>query len=686
MNDEDEGRAPGRGAGAEAAALDPSAVLGAVPAPILVFDEAGAVRSSNRAAEALTGQSAAALAAAGLSGLFEPGDARMEALLGACARDGGFEGELEVLGAADERVPVEVVATAVGAGSGARGFVAVLHDLRPRREAERRLRDRARHQAFVAGLAERALAGASLDASLAEAAEGLARALEVSGVVVWECAEHGHAVVARAVWGLDSPGASELFAAESGSFPAFVLARERPVVVPDFRAETRFVRDGFHSRPAVVSGAGAVVSGPRSPFGVLAVYAQGHRGFTVQDVQLLQSTAGLLGTLFERAASERERAELQAHIRRTERLELVGRMASGFAHDFNNLMAVVLSTTGAVLAELSPTDPHREDISEIEAAARRAAALTGDLLLLGRGDGGNPRWVRIDEVVHGVGRILERAVGARATLTLDVAPVAWLVRADPGRVEQVLMNLVVNARDAAPAQGGTITVSVRARRQEATGAPEVVIAVADNGRGIPDAARPHLFEPFFTTKPAGQGTGLGLATVMAIATGAGGRVLALDRDGGGTVMEVALPAAEAAPGGADTDATAPLGPVLGSGASVLLVDDDPAVRRAVRRLVEQRGYAVVEASDGVEALERLAAPGASFALILSDVSMPNMGGHELAAQVRRRGIQTPIALMSGFETADAGSLDCAVLRKPLSDDSLGAVLCERPDASSGALT
>ncbi|MEZ4266001.1 MAG: ATP-binding protein [Myxococcota bacterium] len=655
--------------------LAAAAMVDRLPVAVVAFDATGAIRFANPAAEQLTGRDRVALADQGLAGLFGARDARLEALLAASARDGAFAGELEILLVDGRRLAVSVEVSTLSAAPHAAIFIAAMRDIRDRREVERRFRDRARHHALVADLSTRALAGAELDALLAEAAKGLAAALGVPAVAVWR--REGERLSLQASWGLEPPSGRGRAETEPSSFAGFVLARERPVVVPDFRAETRFALDAFHTQAGVVAGAGAIIAGAETPAGVLAAYALGHRGFTIQDVQLLHATAGLLGTLFERARSDLERAALQSHIQRTERLELVGRLASGFAHDFNNLMAVVLSTTRVVLSELAEDDVHREDVAEIEAAARRAAALTGDLLLLGRGDPGTPRLVRIDEVVDGLHRILNRAVGQGASLVVDLESSAWPVRVDPGRIEQIVMNLVVNARDALHPAGGTITVSVRARPADSERpAPTVVLAVEDDGAGIPQAARPHLFEPFFTTKPQGQGTGLGLATVMAIARAAGGEVRALDRVGGGTRMEVTLPAAE------DVEAWEDSGPAtrpstVTGGECVLLVDDEPMVRRAVRRMLQRQGFRVVEAGDGLEALERLDAAEQPIALVLSDVTMPKLGGRELALRLAARAAAPPVVLMSAFESTLTDADSQRILRKPFTDDELRIALRTR---------
>jgi two-component system cell cycle sensor histidine kinase/response regulator CckA len=263
---------------------------------------------------------------------------------------------------------------------------------------------------------------------------------------------------------------------------------------------------------------------------------------------------------------------------------------------------------------------------------------------------------------------------------LDIESSAWPVRVDPGRIEQIVMNLVVNARDALSPAGGTIAVSVRARAASSEPeTPQVVLAVEDDGIGIPEAVRPHLFEPFFTTKPEGQGTGLGLATVFAIVSSVGGEVRALARPGGGTRMEVVLPAAE------DVEAWEDGGPAtrpstVTGGECVLLVDDEPMVRRAVRRMLQRQGYRVIEATDGVDALERLDAAEVPIAVVLSDVSMPKIGGRELSRRLAERSAPPPLVLMSAFERTLTDDGRERILRKPFTDDELRLALRARLDA------
>ncbi|MCB9728622.1 MAG: response regulator [Deltaproteobacteria bacterium] len=668
-----------RPAGAQGDVL--AAIFDASPTATLVFERGGRVVCANRAALALTGYSAEGLAARALSDLAAPDDPRLAALMGRSDQGEPFAGELVLLDAGGHPVPVAVQVAPLAAGAQPPRFVATLTDVGDRRAAERRHRAQAAHHALVARLSERALGGAPLDALLREASEALVSALGVAAVAVWQHEPEAPALELRALCGLSPPSVQTAAASQGASFPGHVLARERALVVPDFRSETRFTLDPFHQESGVVSGAGAPIPGGPAPAGVLAAYAHGHRGFTVPDMHLLRATASLLGTLLRRDRDERARAALEARIQRSERLELVGRMASGFAHDFNNLLAVVLTTTRVVLSELAPGDPLREDIGEIEEAARRAAALTGDLLLLGRGDPGSPRIVRVGDVIAGLGRILERAVGEGVSLSLDVGAEPWPVRIDPGRLEQVVMNLVVNARDALRPTGGHIAVRVEGRADERAGdAFAVVLSVEDDGPGIPEAVRERLFEPFFTTKAPGEGSGLGLATVHSIVSSAGGDVRALARPEGGTRMEVSLPATEDLEAWEDSGPPTRPAPAVG-GETVLVVDDEPMVRRAVRRMLRRHGYDVVEAADGLQALAQLEAETPVIALVLSDVSMPALGGRELARRVAEAGAGPPVVLMSAFEPAtDGGSGDApALLRKPFTEDALREVLRQHLD-------
>ncbi|HEY0778234.1 MAG TPA: ATP-binding protein, partial [Gemmatirosa sp.] len=376
-----------------------------------------------------------------------------------------------------------------------------------------------------------------------------------------------------------------------------------------------------------------------------------------------------------RRRAEAALAAREEELRQAQKMEAVGRLAGGIAHDFNNLLAAI-SSYAELLLDALPDDPEaaapgtlaavvtdaREDVREIRRAAERGATLTRQLLAFGRGQLLQTREIDLNTVVGDLGRLLNRVLGAEVELRLDLAAEPAPVLADPGQLEQVLLNLAVNARDAMLG-GGVLFIGTRhvtvptGAAAGATGdlAPGryVAVDVRDTGVGMDAATLARIFEPFFTTKPAGQGTGLGLAMVYGIVAQTGGRVTVDSAPGRGTTFTVYLPALAAAaipepePEPVPARAEAPRAPD-GAGTTVLVVDDESAVRGAAARVLARRGYTVLEARDGVEALglaERYAGP---VHLLLSDVRMPGMDGRELARRFRVARPEARVLLMTGY--------------------------------------
>ncbi|HEY1178936.1 MAG TPA: ATP-binding protein, partial [Phytomonospora sp.] len=373
-----------------------------------------------------------------------------------------------------------------------------------------------------------------------------------------------------------------------------------------------------------------------------------------------------------------ERKQLEEQFRQAQKMEAVGQLAGGVAHDFNNLLAVMTSYTGMLLADLPADDPARADLEEIRRAAERAAGLTRQLLAFSRQQVLQPRILDVNAVVRDLEKMLARVLREDVRLETALTPTLGRVHADPGQLEQVIVNLAVNARDAMPA-GGMLTIETAdveldeaycRARADVTPGPYVMLAVSDTGVGMDAATQARIFEPFFTTKDVGKGTGLGLSTVYGIVKQSGGHVAVYSEPGLGTTFKVYLPRASTSPAGRPRSGSHP---ALhhGSG-TVLLVEDDAQVRAAARRILARAGYTVLEAASGPEAL-RLCAERPQSAgpidLLLTDMVMPEMGGRELAARVRVLHPAAATAFMSGY-TADA------VLRHGVVDP--GSVFIQKP--------
>lgn len=357
----------------------------------------------------------------------------------------------------------------------------------------------------------------------------------------------------------------------------------------------------------------------------------------------------------------RREREVEAQLLQAQKMEAVGRLAGGVAHDFNNLLSVVLNAASSLEAELPPQSELREDVSDIRQAVDRGAALTRQLLAFGRKEVHAPTHVDLHDVVCNVERLLARALGGGARLAVDRAATDAAALADPHQLEQVLVNLVINARDAMP-HGGTVTITTGTTDLAPAEAEALGIApghyasleVSDTGVGMDERTLVRAFEPFFTTKGPHEGTGLGLATVYGIARQSGGAVRLASTPGLGTRVTVLFPAAgdEAA---STTHAASPrvASPAMPRGAgTVLLVEDEPRVRAQARRLLERCGFAVIEASDGADGERQFDEHRATIDVIISDVVMPGTGGVEMITRLRSRAPEVPVVFVSGFTAED----------------------------------
>ena len=378
------------------------------------------------------------------------------------------------------------------------------------------------------------------------------------------------------------------------------------------------------------------------------------------------------------------RKGLEAQLRQAQKMEAVGRLAGGVAHDFNNLLTVIRTAAEFLVADLDPDDARRADAAEIRDAAGRAAGLTRQLLAFSRRQMLQPRAVDVNAVATELEPMIRRLVEENVAVVTRLAPSLDRIKVDPSQLEQVLLNLVVNARDAMP-QGGTLlieTANVLLDDQypkshlTARPGPYVVLTVTDTGCGMDAATQSRLFEPFFTTKPVGQGTGLGLATVYGIVKQSGGNIWVYSEVGRGTTFKIYFPQ-HAGPDEALSGAVAGSRPQAGrpAGGTILIVEDDGAVRNAVRRLLERHGYDVLEAANGGDALVALAESPRPVDLVISDMVMPEMSGLQLRQQLRKLRPSLPVLLMSGYteeaitRLAASGPLP-TLIEKPFTVDGI----------------
>ena len=404
------------------------------------------------------------------------------------------------------------------------------------------------------------------------------------------------------------------------------------------------------------------------------------RRVTVQlSVRAVRSPSGAVEYYETFVRDVTDQRQLAQQLVQAQKMEAVGRLAGGVAHDFNNLLTVILSYSELLLEDRTPGDPEREDLEQIRKAAQAASALTRQLLAFSRQQVLEPKVLDINEVVAGTEKLLGRLLGADVKLTTLFATDLGQVKVDPGQLEQIVMNLAVNARDAMP-EGGRLSIETANVemdedyvRGHAIAQPGryVMLAVTDTGTGMDAETQARIFEPFFTTKEAGKGTGLGLATVYGIVKQSGGSIWVYSELGHGTSFKIYFPRVDA-----PIDRVAAAAPAAAGGTeTVLVVEDQAAVRHVTRRMLERHGYTVLEAPDGETALRIAEKHHGSVDLLLTDVVMPGLSGRQLATQLAALRPKMRVLYMSGY-TDDAImrhgilQLGVAYLQKPFTPELL----------------
>ena len=422
--------------------------------------------------------------------------------------------------------------------------------------------------------------------------------------------------------------------------------------------------------------------------GVLSIQSYSPQAYDDADLTALQALADHCGGALERLRIEAALRESEQQLRQAQKMEAVGQLAGGIAHDFNNLLTSIIGCSELLMAGLAPADPRRVDVAEITRSAHRAAALTRQLLAFSRKQVLQPRVISLNAVVTDLGSMLHRVLGERVELKLDLDPELGPVLADPGQLEQVIANLSVNARDAMP-EGGKLTIATANLKatEAAPGGPDafplsgplVAFSVSDSGIGMDQETMAHLFEPFFTTKEMGRGTGLGLATVYGIVRQSGGHIQVSSRPREGSSFTVYLPMVQA-----DVQTESETGPAVavpGGSETVLVVEDDEAVRHLVSRVLRAKGYRVLLAEKGSDAVAIAAKGDERIDLVVTDVVMPDLSGPALVVLLRQSRPGLRALYITGYAEEVIGNHGIigpgsALLEKPFTANQLAQKIRE----------
>ena len=410
----------------------------------------------------------------------------------------------------------------------------------------------------------------------------------------------------------------------------------------------------------------------------LAQALSDHAALAISNARLLRSA---MQELAERHRAEAALRKSEEQLRQSQKMEAIGRLSGSVAHDFNNLLSVILSYSDLVLSDLKPIDPLRADIESIRRAGEKAADLTRQLLAFSRQQVLVPRTLDLTEVLKESEKMLRRLLSEDIEIVTHYARSLSHVKVDPGQIDQVLLNLVVNARDAMP-DGGKLTIETKNVELDdsyttehfgVASGPHVMLAVSDTGVGMDQQTQARIFEPFFTTKDVGKGTGLGLSTVFGIIKQSGGHIWVYSEPGGGTTFKVYFPVSEGIDLEPPVDPVAPT--TLQGSETILLVEDQDEVRRVAQAILRRYGYHVIEARNAGEALLSCERHPRTIHLLLTDVVMPQLSGRELAERLNTIRPEMRVLYMSGYTEnviVHHGILDSGIayLQKPIVPDLL----------------
>jgi signal transduction histidine kinase len=558
---------------------------------------------------------------------------------------------------------------------------------RERRRAQTALLERARLAELTSEVGSALTQGGGLRETLQLCAEALVRHLDVAFARIWTLDDATSTLELQASAGMythiDGPD----------SRIGLIAQQRRPHLTNQVVSDPQIHDHEWAQREGMVAFASYPLVVQERVLGVMAMFAR--HALSEFVPKALASVASALAIGIERKRAEEALRQSEERLRQAQKMEAVGRLAGGVAHDFNNLLTVIISYSDLLLEDLGSDDPKRDDVDQIRKAAEGAAALTRQLLAFSRQQVLQPKALDLKATVAGTEKLLNRLIGEDVRLITFLAPDLGVVKADPGQIEQIIINLAVNARDAMPT-GGRLTIEaanvdmgeayVRGH-PPATPGRYVMLALSDTGIGMDEQTKARIFEPFFTTKEPGKGTGLGLATVYGIVKQSGGFIWVYSEPGHGTSFKVYLPRVDepAEPAAAPT-ATAE--PTRGT-ETVLVVEDAASVRMVTRQVLERYGYAVLEAPNGDTALRLAAGHHGPIHLLLTDVVMPGLSGRQLAEQLAQLRPDMKVLYASGYADhaiVHHGILEpgIAYLQKPFTPDALGRRVRQLLDSSPAA--